>query len=279
MPIAARTSIAALGLLSLVHASAAHAAEPARIRCASTTSTQNSGLFGVLLPAFEKKTGIKVDVIAVGTGQALALGRRGDVDVVFVHAKEDELRLAAEGWFVDRRDVMYNDFILLGPPSDPARVSEEKSAATALARIVAAGATFVSRGDDSGTHKMELALWRTAGIVPRGRQGYMEIGQGMEAALRVASEKAAYTLSDRGTWLAVKDKKNLALRVLLEGDPALFNQYGVMAVNPRRHPHARFKEAMAFIEWITSPEGQRIIATFRDKNGNPLFIPNAVSHP
>lgn len=267
--------LAGSALLSPLLLQTAQASEPVRIRCASTTSTQNSGLFVVLLPAFERKTGIKIDVIAVGTGQALKLGQRGDVDVVFVHSKEEELRLAAEGYFVDRRDVMYNDFILLGPPGDPARASGDKSAAAALAQIAAAGAAFVSRGDDSGTHKMELALWKTAGIVPKGRTGYMEIGQGMEAALRVASEKAAYTLADRGTWLAVKDRKNLALRVLLEGDPALFNQYGVMAVNPRRHPHVRFKEAMAFIEWIASPEGQRIIAGFKDKNGNPLFIPNA----
>lgn len=279
MPIIARTFIAILGLLSLVPASAGYAGEPLRIRCASTTSTQNSGLFDVLLPAFERKTGIKIDVIAVGTGQALKLGQRGDVDVVFVHSKEEELRLAAEGYFVDRRDVMYNDFILLGPPGDPARASGEKSASAALARIAAAGATFVSRGDDSGTHKKERSLWKAAGIVPKGRTGYMEIGQGMEAALRVASEKGAYTISDRGTWLAVKDRKNLALRVLLEGDPALFNQYGVMAVNPRRHPHVRFKEASAFIAWIVSPEGQRIVAGFKDKNGNPLFIPNAAPSP
>lgn len=275
MPIIARTFIAILGLLSIVPASAGHTAEPLRIRCASTTSTQNSGLFGVLLPAFEQKTGIKIDVIAVGTGQALKLGQRGDVDVVFVHSKEEELRLAAEGYFVDRRDVMYNDFILLGPPGDHARASGEKSASAALAQIAAAGAAFVSRGDDSGTHKKEISLWKAAGIAPKRRTGYMEIGQGMEAALRVASEKAAYTLADRGTWLAVKDRKNLALRVLLEGDPALFNQYGVMAVNPRRHPHVRFKETTAFIEWIASPEGQRLIAGHKDKNGNPLFIPNA----
>ncbi len=246
-----------------------------RIKMASTTSTQNSGLFDYLLPLFEKKTGIKIDVVAVGTGAAIEIGKRGDADVVFVHAKEQELQAVQEGWFVNRHDVMYNDFLIIGPPTDPARVKGMKSAVDAVKAIAASGASFVSRGDKSGTHTKELSLWKKAGIEPAGQKWYLEVGQGMEKTQRVADEKRAYTLTDRGTWLATKDKDKLDLALLFEGDPALFNQYGVMAVNPEKHKHVKYKEAMAFADWVISKEGQDAVAAFKDKNGNPLFIPNA----
>jgi len=246
-----------------------------RIRMASTTSTQNSGLFDYLLPIFEKKTGIKIDVVAVGTGAAIEIGKRGDADVVFVHAKEQELVAVEEGFFVNRHDVMYNDFVVIGPAADPAKVKIFKYAAEAFKAIAASGATFVSRGDKSGTHVKELSLWKKAGINPVGQTWYLEVGQGMEKTQRIADEKRAYTLTDRGTWLATKNKDRLDLVLLLEGDPALFNQYGVMAVNPAKQKHVQFKEAMEFVNWIVSKEGQDTIAAFKDKNGNALFIPNA----
>jgi tungstate transport system substrate-binding protein len=261
-------------LMLLLFAPLVFAAET-RIRMASTTSTQNSGLFDHLLPLFEKKTGIKIDVVAVGTGASIEIGKRGDADVVFVHAKEQEQKAVEEGFFVDRHDVMYNDFVVLGPPADPARVKGTKSAADALKAIAASGASFVSRGDKSGTHTKELSLWKKAGIEPAGQKWYLEVGQGMEKTQRVADEKKAYTLTDHGTWLATKDKDRLDLVIVLEGDPELFNQYGVMAVNPEKHKHAKYSEAMAFVNWIISAEGQTAVAAFRDKNGNPLFIPNA----
>ena len=246
-----------------------------RIRMASTTSTQNSGLFDNLLPLFEKKTGIKVDVVAVGTGASIEIGKRGDADVVFVHAKEQELQAVQEGFFVNRHDVMYNDFVIIGPPSDPAKIKWLKSATEAFKAIAAAESTFVSRGDKSGTNTKELSLWKKAGIEPSGKKWYLEVGQGMEKTQRVADEKKAYTLTDRGTWLATKDKDKLDLIIVLEGDPVLFNQYGVMAVNPEKHKHVKFKEAMQFVDWIISKDGQAAVAAFKDKNGNPLFIPNA----
>lgn len=246
-----------------------------RIRMASTTSTQNSGLFDYLLPLFEKKTGFKIDVVAVGTGAAIEIGKRGDADVVFVHAKEQELAAVQEGFFVNRHDVMYNDFVIIGPPSDPARVKSMRSAADALKAISASGASFVSRGDKSGTHTKELSLWKKAGVEPTGQKWYLEVGQGMEKTQRVADEKKAYTLTDRGTWLATKDKDKLDLVIVLEGDTALFNQYGIMAVNPEKHKHVKYKESMEFVNWIISKEGQDAVAAFKDKNGNPLFIPNA----
>ena len=244
------------------------------IRMASTTSTQNSGLFDYLLPLFEKKTGIKIDVVAVGTGASIEIGRRGDADVVFVHAKEQELKAVEEGFFVNRHDVMYNDFIIIGPQADPSKVKGMKSAADALKAIAGSGASFVSRGDKSGTHTKELSLWKKAGVEPVGRKWYLEVGQGMEKTQRVADEKRAYTLTDRATWLATKDKDKLDLVVLLEGDPALFNQYGVMAVNPEKHRHVKFKEAMQFVDYIISKDGQAAVAAFKDRNGNQLFIPN-----
>ena len=263
--------IAALFMLAGV----VEANDPVRIRMASTTSTQNSGLFDHILPLFEKKTGIKIDVVAVGTGASIEIGKRGDADVVFVHAKDQELKAVEEGFFVDRHDVMYNDFVIIGPPADPAKVKGIQSAADALKAIAASGSSFVSRGDKSGTHTKELSLWKKAGLDPAGQKWYLEVGQGMEKTQRIADEKRAYTLTDRGTWLATKDKDKLDLVIVLEGDPALFNQYGVMAVNPKKHGHVKYKEAMEFVNWIVSKEGQDAVASFKDKNGNALFIPNA----
>ena len=246
-----------------------------RIKCASTTSTQNSGLFDYLLPIFEKKTGIKIDVVAVGTGASIEIGKRGDADVVFVHAKEQELKAVEEGFFVNRHDVMYNDFIIIGPTNDPAKIKGIKSAADAFKKIAESGQPFVSRGDKSGTNTKELSLWKKSGIELAGQKWYLEVGQGMEKTQRVADEKRAYTLTDRGTWLATKDKDKLDMVIVLEGDKALFNQYGVMAVNPEKFKTVKYKEAMEFVNWIISKEGQGVIAAFKDKNGNALFIPNA----
>ncbi|HSW64597.1 MAG TPA: extracellular solute-binding protein [Dissulfurispiraceae bacterium] len=253
-------------------------AAAAEILCASTTSTENSGLFGYILPMFEKKTGIKVKVVARGTGAAIETGKRGDADVVFVHAKEQELEAVKAGFFVNRHDVMYNDFVVIGPKSDPAMIKGIKSAAEALKKISASGSSFVSRGDKSGTHTKELALWKIAAIEPKGQKWYLEVGQGMEKTQRIANEKQAYTLTDRGTWLATKDKDKLDMVVVLEGDEVLFNQYGVMAVNPEKHKHVKYAEAKQFIDWIVSKEGQTAIGAFKDKTGNPLFIPNAKSN-
>lgn len=244
------------------------------IICSSTTSTENSGLFGYILPMFEKKTGIKVKVVARGTGAAIEMGKRGDADVAFVHAKEQELKAVQEGFFVNRHDVMYNDFVIIGPEGDPAKIKGMKSAAEAFKKI-AGTSTFVSRGDNSGTNTKELSLWKKVGIDPKGQKWYLEVGQGMEKTQRIANEKRAYTLTDRGTWLATRDKDKLEMAVDLEGDPALFNQYGVMAVNPEKHKHVKYKEAMEFVNWVISKEGQQAIASFKDKNGNALFIPNA----
>jgi len=247
-----------------------------RIKCASTTSTQNSGLFDHLLPIFEKKTGIKVDVVAVGTGAAIEIGKRGDADVVMVHARELELKAVAEGWFKDRHDLMYNDFVIIGPQDDPLKIRGMKSAIEAFKKIAAQDRVpFVSRGDKSGTHTMELGIWKKAGLDPQGQKWYLEVGQGMEKTQRLANEKRAYTLTDRGTWLATKDKDKLDMAVVLEGDPVLFNQYGVMAVNPEKHKNVKYKEAMVFVNWLISPEGQKAIGDFKDKHGNKLFIPNA----
>ena len=244
------------------------------IICASTTSTENSGLFGYILPIFEKNTGIKVKVVARGTGAAIEMGKRGDADVVFVHAKEQELTAVEEGFFVNRHDVMYNDFVVIGPSDDPAKIQGIKSV-TEVFKKIAGSATFASRGDNSGTHTKELSIWKKAGIEPKGQKWYMEVGQGMEKTQRIANEKRAYTLTDRGTWLATKEKDKLEMIVVLEGDPILFNQYGVMAVNPEKHKHVKYKEAMEFVNWLISDEGQQAIGSFKDKNGNQLFIPNA----
>lgn len=240
----------------------------------STTSTENSGLFGHILPMFEKKTGIKVKVVARGTGAAIEMGKRGDADVAFVHAREQELKAVEEGFFVNRHDVMYNDFVVIGPADDPAKIKGMKSAAEAFKKISGIS-SFVSRGDNSGTHTKELSLWKKVGIEPKAQKWYLEVGQGMEKTQRIANEKRAYTLTDRGTWLATKDKDKLEMLIVLEGDPALFNQYGVMAVNPEKNKHVKYKEAMEFINWLISKEGQQAIASFKGAFGNQLFYPNA----
>jgi tungstate transport system substrate-binding protein len=237
----------------------------------STTSTENSGLFKHLPPQFQKKSGIEVRVVAQGTGQALDTGKRGDCDVVFVHNKAAELKLVQEGWFVNRRDVMYNDFVLVGPKSDPARVKGMQDAVAALQKIRAAQAPFASRGDKSGTHAAELRLWQLGGIDPKGAW-YRETGSGMGPTLNTASGMKAYALADRGTWLAFKNRG--ALAILVEGDARLFNQYGIMLVNPARHPHVKRAAGQAFIDWIVSSEGQAAIARYRI-GGEALFFANA----
>jgi len=267
-----RTLILICALAALIAPALLSGAETVTIKCLSTTSTENSGLTDYLLPMFEDKTGIRVLLIARGTGAALEAGKRGDADVVLVHAKSAELKLVEEGYFTDRRDVMYNDFIILGPEADPAGIKGAATAEEAFRNISEAAAPFISRGDNSGTHKKELGIWADAGIAKPSGEWYMEVGQGMAKAMRIASEKGAYVLADRGTWLSKKDKMHLG--VLLEGDPGLFNQYGVMAVNPEKHPHVKYREALAFIQWLVSGEGQRAIGGFK-VNGKQLFIPNA----
>jgi len=261
-------------VLSVIVGTGSISSAASEIICSSTTSTENSGLFGYILPMFEKKTGIKVKVVARGTGAAIEMGKRGDADVAFVHAKEQELKAVEEGYFIDRHDVMYNDFVIIGPTDDPAKITGMKSTVEAFKKISAAS-TFISRGDNSGTNTKELSIWQKAGIVPKGQKWYLEVGQGMEKTQRIADEKHAYTLTDRGTWLATRDKDRLAMMIVLEGDPTLFNQYGVMAVNPAKFKQVKYKEALEFINWLISKEGQQAIASFKDKNGNPLFIPNA----
>lgn len=244
------------------------------ITVASTTSTEQSGLFRHILPLFEKKTGIQVRVVALGTGQALDLARRGDADVVFVHAKSAEEKFVAEGHGVERLPVMYNDFVVIGPRADPARIAGSKDTLDALRRIKAAAAPFVSRGDRSGTHIAELELWKMAGVDIAKEKGpwYRETGQGMGPALNTASSIGAYVLADRATWLAFKNRGDL--RILVEGDRRLFNQYGVILVNPQKHAHVKRAAAQAFIDWVVSTEGQSAIAAYRI-GGEQLFYPNA----
>jgi tungstate transport system substrate-binding protein len=244
------------------------------ITVASTTSTEQSGLFKFLLPVFEKKTGIQVRVVALGTGQALDLARRGDADVAFVHARGEEEKFVAEGHGVRRIPVMYNDFVLIGPKSDPAKITDGKDIVEALRRIKAAGAPFVSRGDRSGTHIAELELWKAAGIDIGKEKGpwYRDTGQGMGPALNTASSMNAYLLSDRATWLAFKNRGELSIAV--EGDRRLFNQYGVILVNPEKHPGVKRADGTAFIEWLISAEGQKRIADYKI-GGEQLFFPNA----
>jgi tungstate transport system substrate-binding protein len=249
-------------------------AQEKSIVVASTTSTQDSGLFGHILPLFKAKTGIDVKVVAQGTGQALDTGRRGDADVVFVHAKAQEEKFVAEGHGVKRFEVMYNDFVLIGPKGDPAGIKGTKDILAALKAIKAKAAPFVSRGDRSGTHSAELALWKAAGIDIAADKGawYREIGQGMGAALNTAGSMGGYVLSDRGTWISFKNKGDLVIAV--EGDNRLFNQYGVMLVNPAKHPHVKKDLGQAFVDWLVSSEGQKAIADYK-VNGQQLFFPNA----
>ncbi len=252
------------------------------VTVASTTSTQDSGLFDHILPLFTQKTGIQVRVVAQGTGQALDTGRRGDADVVFVHAKAQEQKFVEDGFGLKRFAVMYNDFVLIGPASDPAKINGVKDIASALQAIAAKGSPFVSRGDRSGTHAAELALWKAVGIDPAKPQAgnpqsgnqnwYREIGQGMGAALNTAMAMEAYVLSDRATWLSFKNKGTLQISV--EGDARLFNQYGVMLVNPAKHPHVKAQDGQAFVDWLVSPEGQAAIGQFKI-DGKQLFFTNA----
>ncbi|MDX6749410.1 substrate-binding domain-containing protein [Geminicoccaceae bacterium 1502E] len=247
------------------------------ITVASTTSTENSGLFKALLPAFEQKTGIEVRVVAVGTGQAIKLAQNGDADVLLVHHKPSEEAFVAEGFGVERHAVMYNDYVLVGPGDDPAGIAGMTDAAAAMAQIAGAGEPFASRGDDSGTHKREQALWKAAGVELEKTGGwYRETGSGMGATLNTASGMNAYALTDRGTWLSFKNRGEL--EILVEGDAQLFNQYGVILVSPERFPHVRKDEGQAFIDWLLGEDGQRAIAAYR-LEGEQAFFPNAARKP
>jgi len=261
-----RSLMLVLGLL----AGTVHADETLVV--ASTTSTEQSGLFGWILPKFEQSTAIKVRVVAVGTGQALDIGRRGDADVLFVHDRAAEDKFVAEGYGSYRKDVMYNDFIFVGPRDDPAKVRGAGSAPNALKAIAGSGQPFVSRGDKSGTHAAELRLWKEAGVDPKALAGYKETGSGMGPTLNMAAATSAYTLSDRATWYAFKNRRDLDL--VLAGDPVLFNPYGVIPVNPARHPHVRKDAAERFAQWLVSKEGQEAIAAFR-ADGQQVFFPSA----
>lgn len=249
-------------------------ASETRLRLATTTSTENSGLLQHLLPVFEQRYRARVDVIALGTGRALKLGENGDVDAVLVHAPQAEDAFVQAGYGVYRQLVMANDFVLLGPSDDPAQVRGQPSAAEAMRHIASRQAVFISRGDESGTHKKEQALWRQAGITPAGRRWYLEVGQGMGAALQVAHDKGAYTLSDRGTFLSYRQR--LSVQILHEGDPIYDNPYSAIAVNPKRHAHVAHELAVAFIEWLISAKGQQHIGRYR-KHGQVLFHPRAVN--
>ena len=250
-------------------------AQDRTITVSSTTSTEQSGLFGHILPLFRAATGIMVRVVALGTGQALDVGRRGDADVVFVHDRAAEERFVAEGFSTRRQHVMFNDFVIIGPIADPARIAGLRDAPAALRRIAEARAPFISRGDRSGTHAAELRLWQLAAVNPLAGRGvwYREIGQGMGPALNTAAAQNAYLLADRGTWLAFRNRQEL--RVLMEGDARLLNQYGVMLVNPARHLHVKAADGQAFVDWIVSPAGQAAIAGYRI-GGEQVFFPNAM---
>jgi tungstate transport system substrate-binding protein len=263
-----------IGLLAASIVAGPATAQDKSILVASTTSTQDSGLFGYLLPLFKAKTGIEVKVVALGTGQALDTARRGDADVVFVHAKPEEEKFLAEGFGVKRYPVMYNDFVLIGPRSDPAGVAKSKDIVAALRTLKAKEQSFISRGDRSGTHLAELKLWKDAGIDIEKDKGawYKAIGQGMGAALNTAAASDSYVLADRGTWLSFKNKGDLA--IVVQGDKRLFNQYGVMLVNPAKHPHVKKDLGQQFVDWLVSPEGQRAIAGYKI-GGEQLFFPNA----
>jgi len=268
-----RRSFLTVSLLAALGAVSPVCAEPASIVVASTTSTEQSGLFKHILPLFKQKSGIEVKVVALGTGQALDAARRGDADVVLVHDRPAEDKFVAEGFAKVRQDVMYNDFVLIGPKADPAGI-RGKGVDDAFKAIAAGQAPFVSRGDRSGTHSAELRSWKEAGIDLPAVRGdwYRDVGQGMGPALNTASSLGAYILADRGTWLSFKNRGDLT--ILVEGDKRLFNPYGVMLVNPEKHPTVKVKEGQAFIDWLVSPEGQRAIADYKI-NGEPLFFPSA----
>ena len=253
---------------ALIVPAAAPARAQERLRMSTTTSTENSGLLAALLPPFEKTFDCKVDVVAVGTGKALKLGEAGDVDVVLVHARALEDRFVAAGFGVDRRDVMYNDFVVLGPPDDPAAVGKTGSAPDAFRAIAAKGSPFVSRGDDSGTHQKEKEIWAAAGVAPKGAW-YVETGQGMGEVINMATQKRGYTLSDRGTYIAFRRKTDLV--VVREGDANLRNPYGIIAVNPKKHSHARHALATKLIDFVTGPEGRALISGFK-VDGDQLFF-------
>ena len=276
MPRRYLTFIASLVLAVLAGASGTALAEDRSILLQSTTSTANSGLYDHILPLFEKKTGIKVDVVAVGTGQAIRNAMNGDGDVLLVHAKTAEEAFVAEGFGVARHDVMYNDFIVVGPPADPAGIKATANATTALEKIAGAKAPFASRADNSGTHKKEMSLWKAAGIDPTSASGtwYLETGSGMGATLNAAVGMGAYALTDRGTWISFKNRGDH--QIMVEGDLELFNQYGIILVSPDKHPRVKAREGQAFIDWILSAEGQRAIAGYK-LDGQQLFFPNAGS--
>jgi tungstate transport system substrate-binding protein len=267
------TLAGAAAVLAAAAAGPAQAQPAPFITMASTTSTDQSGLFGHLLPAFTKATGVEVRVVALGTGQALDTARRGDADVVFVHDQPAEEKFVAEGFGLKRMPVMYNDFVLVGPAADPAGVKGSDVAA-AMGKLAAKGTSFISRGDKSGTHAAELRFWKLAGVDMAASKpaGYKECGCGMGPALNIAASSGAYALADRGTWLSFKNRGDLA--ILVEGDKRLFNQYGVIVVNPAKHPHVKVKEAQRFADWVVSPAGQASIASYKI-NGEQLFFPNA----
>jgi tungstate transport system substrate-binding protein len=269
-----RRHIVAFAAAAFIAAIPAASAQDNSIVVSSTTSTQDSGLFGHILPLFKAKTGIDVKVVSQGTGQALDTGRRGDADVVFVHAKSAEEKFLSEGFSLKRYPVMYNDFVLIGPKADPAGIKGTKDIVAALKAVKEKAAPFISRGDRSGTHIAELNLWKAAGIDIEKERGpwYKSIGQGMGAALNTASASNSYVLADRGTWLSFKNRGDLSIAV--EGDKQLFNQYGVMLVNPARHPSVKKDLGQAFIDWLVSPEGQKAIADYKI-DGQQLFFPNA----
>jgi tungstate transport system substrate-binding protein len=271
----ARRTFLTIAAAVLVGMSAPALAQDKSIVVSSTTSTNDSGLFGHILPLFTTKTGVDVKVVSQGTGQALDTGRRGDADIVFVHARSQEEKFVADGFGVKRYPVMYNDFVLIGPKSDPAGIKGNKDIVAALKTIKDRAAPFISRGDKSGTHSAELNLWKIAGVDIAGADKgpwYKEIGQGMGAALNTASASGAYVLTDRGTWLSFKNRGDLDIAV--EGDNRLFNQYGVILVNPEKHPSVKKDLGQAYIDWLVSAEGQKAIADYKI-NGNQLFFPNA----
>jgi len=259
-----------LFIFMLIFTAAAAAEEV--LTMATTTSTENSGLLDKLLPPFEEKFDVRVDVVAVGTGAAIELGRNGDADIIFVHARAAEDQFVANGYGVNRRDVMYNDFVILGPPSDPAGIRETETAVEAFQKIAAEGAEFVSRGDNSGTNKKELSIWDNAGITPSD-SWYLESGQGMGSSINMADQRQAYILADRGTYLAYSG--DIELEIVNSGDPELFNPYGIIPINPAYHTHVNYQMAMAFTGYVTSQQGQKLINSYM-RYGEQLFYPSAI---